>query len=133
MVAAPRGRGDRTRIARRGREPTARHPGRQWKSFPSLAIAANRGPIFTATLVPGKGGVVKSTASGVWAVDFTGELRLLFQTGDTIDGKKLKSFTLLNAVRGSEGVTRSINDDAAVVWLATFIDKTTAVIRTEVP
>jgi uncharacterized delta-60 repeat protein len=119
-------------LAAGGGEP-AELPNAQWKAFPSLAIAAHRGPVFTATLVPGKGGVIKTKASGVWAVDFNGTLRLLFQNGDPIDGKTLKSFTLLNAVRGSEGVTRSINDEAGVVWLATFTNRTTAIVRTEVP
>lgn len=33
----------------------------------------------------------------------------------------------------STGVTRSFNDTAQVVWLATFTDKSTAIITTEVP
>ena len=105
----------------------------QWKAFPSLAIAGGRGPIFTATLVSGKGGVTAATASGVWACDFTGMPRLLFRTGDTIGGRKLKSFILLKATVGSVGVTRSFNNDAQVVWLATFTDKTTAIVTTEIP
>ena len=108
----------------------------QWKAFPSLAIAANRGPIFTGTVVSGKGGVTSATASGVWATDFTGAPRLLFRTGipDTIvTGKTLKNFTLLKATVGSMGVTRSFNNAAEVVWLATFTDKSTAIIRTMVP
>jgi hypothetical protein len=109
-------------------------PGAQWKSFRSLAIAANRGPIFTGTLVSGKGGVTKATSSGVWAVDFKGDLRLLFQAGVTlVDGKKVKSFTLLNANVGSQGSTRSFNDNAQVVWRAILDDKTQAIVRTEVP
>jgi hypothetical protein len=107
--------------------------GAQWKSFTSLAVASGRGPIFAATLVPNKTTVTKANASGVWAMDFTGTLRTLFRTGDMINGRKLKSFTLLNATVGSTGVTRSFNDDAEVVWLATFIDNKTAIVRTEVP
>lgn len=109
----------------------------QWKSFTSLAIAGGgRGPIFAATLVPKKGDVTAATASGVWATDFTDTTRLLFRTGvpnAIITGKTLKSFTLLKATVGNAGVTRSFNDAAQVVWLATFTDKTTAIITTEVP
>ncbi len=114
-------------------------PGSQWKAFPSLAIAGgDRGPIFAATLVPGKGGVLKTSAAGVWATDFDNNPRLLFRTGDTIDigggvMKTVKSFTLLKVSVGNTGVTRSFNDDAQVVWLATFTDKTTAIMTTEVP
>jgi hypothetical protein len=65
-----------------------------------------------------------------------GQPRLLFRTGiadEIITGKTLKSFTLLNATVGSLGVTRSFNDSAQVVWLATFFDKSQAIITTEVP
>jgi hypothetical protein len=126
--------GEEGRLFARGGIPAAETPGAQWKSFQSLAIAANRGPIFTGTLVPGKGGVTKATANGLWATDFEGNLRLLVQSGVTqIDGKTVKSFTLLNANVGSQGTTRSFNDNAFVVWRATFDDKSQAIIRTEVP
>jgi hypothetical protein len=105
----------------------------QWRSFSSLGIADNRGPIFAGTLVVGKGGVKATTASGVWATDFTGAPRLLFRTGDTIAGKQVKSFTLLNATVGSTGVTRSFNSNAQVAWRATFIDGTQALVTTEIP
>lgn len=129
-----------TLVAQGGAEPHDL-PGARWKSFPSLAIAANRGPIFTATLVPGPGSVTKAGATGVWAMDFSGKLRTLFRTGDQIDlgtpgspvMKIVKSFTLLNATVGSTGVTRSFNDAAQVVWLATFTDKSTAIVTTDVP
>lgn len=117
-----------------GATPIADNPGAQWKSFSSLAIAANRGPIFTATLVPGKGGITKATSNGLWATDFQGNVRLLVQAGVTqIDGKTVKSFTLLNANAGSQGSTRSFNDHAFVVWRATFTDKSQAIVKTEVP
>ena len=107
-------------------------PGAQWKSFTSVAIT-DRGPLFAATLVPGKGGVTAKTASGIWACDFTGTPRALFRTGDTINGKKLAKFTLLKVTVGNAGVTRSFNNTAQVVWLAAFSDKSTAIITTEVP
>jgi hypothetical protein len=106
----------------------------QWKSFTSLAIAGGRGPIFTGTLVPNKGGVTAATATGAWAVDFEGKLRTLFRTGATINGKTLKSFTLLKTSLGSTGVTRNFNSREKVVWLATFKeDKSQAIITTQVP
>jgi len=111
-------------------------PGAKWKAFTSLAIAAGRGPIFTATLLPNKTNVSKASATGVWACDSNADPRLLFRTGipnAIINGKTLKSFTLLKATVGSTGVTRSFNNTAQVVWLATFTDKTTALITTHVP
>ncbi|MEQ1862707.1 MAG: choice-of-anchor Q domain-containing protein [Chthoniobacteraceae bacterium] len=109
-----------------GGAPATEVPGAKWKAFTSLAIAAGRGPIFAATL--------STRASGVWASDFTGTMRLLFRTGSpvAVGGKTVKSFKLLSATVGSTGVTRSFNDTAQVVWLATFADKTTAIVRTDV-
>lgn len=115
-----------------GGNPAVDVPDSQWKSFDTLAIT-DRGPIFAATLVAGKGGVTAATAKGVWACDFTGNLRKLFRTGDTINGKKLAKFTLLKATVGNVGVTRSFNNAAQVVWLAEFTDKSSAIITTEVP
>ncbi len=106
--------------------------GSQWKSFDSLAIT-NRGPIFIASLLAGKGGVTSKNASGVWACDFSGAPRLLFRTGDTIQGKVLKTFTLLKITVGNAGVTRSFNNNSKVAWLAGFTDKSSAIIITEVP
>ena len=123
-------------LAQGGMPPGDLPVGAEWKTFPSLAIAAGRGPVFTATLVPGKGGVTAATANGVWATDFNGNPRLLFRTGDLIDlggasgTRKLKTFTLLNALPGSTGVTRSINDAQQVVWRATFTDQSQAIVVT---
>jgi hypothetical protein len=125
-----------TLLAQGGARPGPDLPAEtQWESFTSLAIAGGRGPIFAATLVPGKGDVTAAKATGVWACDFTGAPRLLFRTGDKniVTGKKLSSFKLLKATVGSAGVTRSFNDSAQVVWLATFTDKTQAIVTTEIP
>ena len=79
-------------------------------------------------------GIVDATNDvGVWAMDSTGALRLLFREGDMIEGRQLKSFTVLKAVPGSPGVTHAFNDAGQVAWRATFIDGTTAVMVTQVP
>jgi hypothetical protein len=57
----------------------------------------------------------------------------LAQLGDTINGKKLAKFTLLKVTVGNMGVTRSFNNNAQIVWLANFTDKSNAIITTEVP
>lgn len=121
-----------------GGAPNDLPSGAQWKKFQSLAIASDRGPIFSATLVPNKGSVLPATSKGVWAMDYTGKLRGLFRTNDNYNTpagtRTLKSFTLLNATVGSTGTSRSFNATQKVVWLATFKeDKSQAIIVTEVP
>src|SRR4030095_10801824 len=121
-------------VAQCGTQAAEVPEGAQWKSFNSLAIAEGRGPIVHAALVPRIGGMTKATANGVWAMDFTQTLRLLFQTGVTeIEGKTISKFTLLNATPGATGVTRSFNDEAQVAWVATFSDKSQALVITEIP
>jgi hypothetical protein len=126
-----------TLFAQGGKRPsTDLNDNAQWKSFGSLAIASGRGPIFTGTLATGPGGVKATDANGVWACDFTGNVRLAFRTGipdAIVTGKTLKSFTLLTGSVGSTGVTRSFNNVGEVVWLATFTNGQTALVRTTVP
>ena len=106
--------------------------GALWEGFKSLAIS-NRGPLLSAVLAQGAGGVDGSNDAGLWAVDGVGALRLLFREGDTIGGKVLKGFTVLKAAAGSPGVTRAFNDNAQVVWRASYTDGTSAVVVTTIP
>ncbi len=124
-------------VVRKG-GPAAGVPAAKWKSFDALALpAAGRGPIIQASLAsgsPGAGGVTNATGAGVWAVDSTNTLQLLFRNGVTkIDGQTVKRFTVLEPSKSLPGVTRSFNSDATVVWLADFTDGTSAIIRTTVP
>ncbi len=119
-------------VARESATPPGGASALRWKNFVSLALPdGNTGPLFHATL--SGSGVNAGNDAGVWAMDSDGDIRLLFREGDIIDGKKLKSFTVLNAIPGSRGVTRSFNAVAEVAWRATFADRTTAVVVTSVP
>jgi hypothetical protein len=46
---------------------------------------------------------------------------------------KLKKFTVLTAVSGSEGVTRSFNATHEVVAHVTFTDGSSGIVKIEVP
>lgn len=126
--------GEALRVHAQGGSQAADLPGSEWKAFSNLAITGiDRGPVFAASLVTGKGGVTASNDTGVWGTDFLGRPRLLFREGDTINGKRLTAFNLLKSSTGNIGVTRSLNDTQRVVWIATFSDKTTALMNTETP
>lgn len=126
--------GQTLRVFAQGGAEAAGVPGSQWKSFTTLAIAGgNRGPVFAASLVAGKGGVTSATDTGVWGCDYNGNPSLLFREGDTISGRRLTAFNLLKSTTGNIGVTRSLNDTQRVVWIATFSDKSTALMTTETP
>jgi hypothetical protein len=120
-------------VAREGAEPPGA-PGTTWKSFTSLSVLGGRGALFTAKL---SGSDVTSTNdAGLWAEDESGTLRLIFREGGDIDGRTLRSFTVLGAVSGSPGQRRAWRQGAilpTVIWRAAFTDGTTAIVVTEVP
>lgn len=123
-----------TVIAREGMQVTGMPAGTLWKDFTSLALPSGGvGPLFTATLKTGKGGVTSANDTGCWAVDSSATLRLLFRESDTIGGKKLRTFNILKAIPGSPGASRAYNAISQIVWQATFTDGSTAAIRTTVP
>jgi hypothetical protein len=45
----------------------------------------------------------------------------------------VKTFNILRAVPGTPGATRAFNAHTQIVWLATFMDGSTALIKTTVP
>jgi hypothetical protein len=123
-----------TLLAREGGSPPDLPIKARWQTFLSLALpGGGTGPIFVATLERGAGGVAASNDVGVWAINSLGTLRLLFREGDTIENKVLKNFTVLTAVAGSPGVTRSFNNHGQLVWRANFTDGTSALMVSQVP
>ena len=123
-----------TLLAREGSQAPGCPSGASFKAFTSLAYAGgNSGPLFLGTLALGGGGVTSVNDIGVWGVDSTGALRLLFREGDSVQGKTLNLFNVLKSTVGSVGVTRAFNSQGQVTWLATFTDNTTSVMTTQVP
>jgi hypothetical protein len=110
--------------------------GAKWSSFTSLTVLEGRGPMFTARLLHGSPGVTSANDSGLWAMDSTGNLRLILRTGDSIGGETLKDIAVLGAVAGSPGQSRAsaVNGAAAsIIYRATFIGGSIAIIDTPVP
>ena len=122
-------------LARKGDQPAGiLTAGAKWRVFTSVALpGGGNGPLFMATMLRGVGGVDPTNDMGVWGVDSTGALRLLFRKGDTLAGKTVKRFASLSAVLGSPGVTRSFNSSGQVAWQAEFTDSHAAIIVTQVP
>ena len=102
-----------------------------WSSFSTLAIN-DIGPIFIGTLTGH--GVTAANNSGLWALDLAGKEREIVRTGVTqVGSSTVHSFTLLQALPGSTGDSRSFNASGSIVWLTTLSDKTQAIVRSEVP
>lgn len=120
-------------IAREG-DPAAGTPaGVKWAKFVSLAApGGSTGALFQATL--SGTGVRATNNSGLWALDSAGTVRLLFRTGTPLTGgKTLQRFTILSAVPGSTGASRSFNRFSQIVWRADFTDGTSGIVTTSIP
>ena len=93
-------------------------------------------PVFIAE-VTGKA-VTGATKLGLWAETGGKSLRLLLRNGQDVTVspgvvKKLASFRLLDALPSSFGSRRSYNASSSVAVLATFTDKSQALLRLDIP
>ena len=132
-------------LAREGFQAVGCEPGAQWKTFNSIAApSGNTGVLFTAallskivlpdrTVLPGPGGVTSATDVGLWGVDVMGTQHLLLREGQMINGKPVKSFSVLKAVSGSPGTTRTFNNSGQVVALVTTTDGMTHIVQIDIP
>ena len=105
----------------------------EWRSFTSTALPSGQdaGPLFLAKV---KGhGVNGKNNVGLWGVDTNGLLRQLLRMGDTIGDQTVSRMTLLQALPGSFGATRSFNATGGVVLLVGFTDRTSALVEISVP
>jgi hypothetical protein len=106
-----------------------------WRKFTSWALSdGTRGSVILLAETSG-GDTTAHNKLGLWASDSEGQLRRLLRTGEalTTDGPVLTSLTLLNALPGSYGATRSYNATGTVAVLATFADKSQKLLRVRTP
>jgi hypothetical protein len=133
-------------LAREGAQLPGVPEGAMWSTFTSVAFPDEPyGPLFTAKLAvgphgkAGPGGITDATDEGLWAVDSSGELRLLVREGQEVivEGsgtpKVLGSFTALSAVPGSPAQRRSFAGDGQIVYRAFFTDGSQAVVKVQLP
>ncbi|MEA3208916.1 MAG: hypothetical protein QOE70_1973 [Chthoniobacter sp.] len=113
--------------------------GGKWAAFQALVLpdGATSGPVFLATLALDKNaGITAKTNAGLWALDGTGVLQRLLHTGEGIlvngNVRSVQSFVALRAASGSIGAANGYGDTHVTV-LATFVDKTVALIDLPIP
>lgn len=127
-------------VAREGSKPVEAPEGAQWKSFSSLVqpgtpadSGAPFGPIFTATLAKGAGGITSSDDVALYALDRMNTLHELVRENQPLLGKSVKSFRVLKAASGSVGTSRGFNADGKIALLVTFADNTISIVRVSIP
>ena len=115
--------------------------GATFATFTELALpdqggATNTGGvIFLGTLnANAAAGVTASNNTGIWAVDSAGTLQLIVRTGDVLNGKTVTALSFLPALPIVNGQSRSFAQaNGDLVYLATFSDKSTAVLSVIFP
>lgn len=108
-----------TIVARTGASPTGLPVGAQWQSFVSLALPDQLGPVFTANLKAGLGGVTPANAFGAWALDGNQGLDLIAWQGGTLAGQpNIRSLDFLTCAPKSPEQPRSFNAQKTLVYRA---------------
>ena len=104
-------------------------------ALPGRSGSEMRGPVFTATLknAPDNHSVKQSNNQGLWAVDSAGHVQLLARTGSGVNGKTLKTIGAFQYVVGSPMQARAAAAASSVIYLATFTDQSSAIIRVPIP
>jgi uncharacterized repeat protein (TIGR03803 family) len=120
-------------VAREGSNPPGTTAGTKWKTFTSVALPQDRGPLFLATLARGPGQVTAARDRGLWATDSTDTLHKVIQEGDPIGTSRVASFQVLSTVNGSQSQTRSFNDNGEIVLQVTDIKGGTHLLHVSVP
>ncbi len=106
-----------------------------WSKFVSHALPGgpSAGVVFLAETSGGDTNA--KNRLGLWAVDSLGTLRRLLRTSEPRgpSGSALTAMTLLNAAPGVFGTSRSFNSTGSIALLASFADKSQALLRVEIP
>jgi hypothetical protein len=101
--------------------------------LPDAGNSNNQGGVFFLATLTGPG-VTAANNSGIWIVDNNGNLQLAARTGDTILGNKtISKLTFLPVSPSGAGQTRSFARNGDFAYLATFTDKSTAILNVVFP
>jgi hypothetical protein len=100
-----------------------------------LLDGAGTGPVFLATL---RGPAVNTrNGTGLFAAGAEGMPSLVLRTEDILavssGGKTLRNMTLFGTPAGDFGTRRSYNATGSLALLATFTDRTQALVRIDLP
>ena len=111
-------------------------PGHTFASFETLSIVEGRGPVFVARVDSVPTGHTAQPVRGCWAQTWDGSLQLLLAEGSVINGKTLRSFTLLDLVPGSYGQRRawaSGDGTPTLIYRATWTDGSEGIVTCSIP
>ncbi len=135
--------GSLTLVAREGAQPPGAPIGAKYKVFSSLALPGGAtGPIFTAMLDrgpvggPAPGGITSIDDLALYGVNSSGVVSELIRENQPlagVDGKIVKTFSVLKVVSGTAGATRCFNTASHIVSIVSFTDKSVSVVDQVLP
>ena len=107
-----------------------------WTKLISHALTSGEHPslVFLAE-TSSSGDIAAKYKLALWSIDADGQLHRLLRTGKPLglDGPIVTGLQLLTATPGAYGIARSYNETGSLTVLATFADKTQAILRVDVP
>lgn len=125
-------------VARQGQQAPGMDAGVFFSSFLHFALpnqggASNAGGVVLLAGVGGKGVLSKST-KGIWAVDTTGNLKLILCEGGAFDDKTVKDISFLSSGATEAGQTRNFAQSTGdILFKATFTDDSWGVYKVVFP
>ncbi len=122
-------------VAQTGTQAPDCPTGVTFRKFNAFALPDQGGVVLLATLNTNRAASISAAnRTGIWAVDTTGNLRLIVKTGDSVNGKKVAALSFLPVLTYVSGQTRNINQSTGdITYQATFTDHTTAIIEVAFP
>jgi hypothetical protein len=122
-------------VARAGFQAPGCRTGATFGAFYNLVLPDQGGAVLLASLnVNAAAGVTASNNLGIWAVDSTGNLQSVVRTGDVVHGKLITGLSFIAPQNNVNGQGRSVSQDTGdLVYVATFGDTTTAIIKVVFP
>lgn len=125
-------------VVRQGSQAPGCPPGATFNTFTAFAlpmgevagVAAGCIRLFASLNLNPAAGVTASNNTGIWAVDNNNVLQLIVRTGDIFEGKVISNISFLSQAPIVGSQSRGFASDSGnLVYLATFADKTTAIIE----
>jgi hypothetical protein len=107
-----------------------------FSAFTGLVLPDQSGPIVVANLAGT--GITGANNQGLWAVDATGELKLVARKGDAIvidstTTKTIGALEIFSAQAAAAGQTRSFNSVGDLIYKVTFTDNTQGIYEAMLP
>jgi hypothetical protein len=125
-------------VAQAGTQAAGCPAGTNFASFTAIALSDTGSVAMLAhTAVNSAVDSTSATDLGIWATDSNGNLQLIARTGDVVSGKTISSLAFLPAAPSggtAYGTARGMAPtNGNLTYLATFSDKTTAIINVVFP